>query len=33
MANKIEDLSPLPQTPFKKRKKNNYFKLDQVTPN
>lgn len=30
MPNKIEDLSPLPKTPFKKRKKNNYFKLENI---
>lgn len=33
MANKIEDLSPLPRTPFKRRKKNSYFKLDQNMAN
>ena len=33
MSNKIEDLSPLPRTPFKRRKKNSYFKLDKSLPN
>ena len=33
MSNKIEDLSPLPRTPFNKRRKNSYFKLDKNLTN
>ncbi len=31
MPNKIEDMSPLPRTPYKlKKKKNNYFKIENI---